>query len=107
MARDPERQGGFPWWVVSVMAAGLVLVILVASRPAPQDRVSVRSRRTASARIDSAQTSVPPTTARTPKRAVAAARRSVPSAPTTVATFATTPPTTAASAPRVELPKTG
>jgi hypothetical protein len=106
MGRDPESRGGFPWWVVSVLAAGLVLVVLIASRPAPKDRVSVRSRRTASARIDSAPTSTPPTTAGAPKRAVAAARRSV-KAPTTIVTFATTPPTTPAAAPGIELPKTG
>src|SRR6187399_2365662 len=97
MKRDEDRPAGFPWWLVSVVAAGLVFALLVANRPDAPDRVSVRSQRTATARRHAAKTSTPPTSAPAPKRAVAAASRSSRPASTTVAPPTTLPPTTAAA----------
>jgi hypothetical protein len=112
MGRDSERPGGFPWWVVSVMAAGLVLVVLVASRPAATDRVSVRSPRAASSRNAAVDTAPAPTTAPASKPVVVRSHRAAVPPPTTVVTVATSPPTSPPRtspplAPHIELPKTG
>src|SRR3954447_11036556 len=93
---DSERQGGFPWWIVSVVAAAVVLFALVASRPDSADEVTVRSRPAGSSRPEAIHTPAPTTNPSSATRVVVRSRSAAQQpTPTTVATPATATPATA------------